>query len=279
MVVEATQVTLTIQRIFETIIYTICNIMLYRRQKTKSLNDSARHLSSQYVLAFFCWIIYMILDTIISLVIGLDISEEYLQSLAPTDFPLVLIGYDSGFPLVSISNFLRDIQMLFGLIMIIYFYYAANIIRRGTEQANEHMKNNYLRLFFILTIFIVIVFDSKQIVFKTPLSYSVSASWDSLSPIGWIGFFLYSGLMTYTSLIIIIVYIRSHKKLTKPENIRLLLFNIGSILLLMGVWYWVLIPLFQLVFSFSMDPFIKGLIGHLIWSAAPVCFFIGLKKR
>lgn len=278
--IDPIQTYLILPRGFELIIYTLCAILLLKKQKTKSNTEPGNYLRLLYIIAFLSWSIYMILDIVTSLIIGLSITYQYIEYLPKWYFPIKFTGYFSGFPSVTLANILRDFQMIAAMSMIILTYFATQVIKNGKALAIKKMKDIKIIAFFAITGFTMVFFDMKEIVFQNPSSMTVSGSWDSLGVEGYLGFLLYIGVMTYSTAIIFNLYMKSSNKKdisVKSIKRKLLGFNIGYLFLSLGMWYWVLEPELQQILNFTLHPIVQETVGHILWIIAPIAFYFALR--
>lgn len=256
----------------EAIIYLLCAYLLIKKEAMKKREDPGYMINKVYIIAFYAWFFYMVLDTIIPIIAPLSYNGEVNVSF--------LIGYDLQYPSLFIANVLRDIQLICAFIMIIFTYGATQIIKFGEEIGIKKFKRKKILVFFTIATILCLIFDSIEISYNQTLKIlTVTNSWELLGPLGWIGFLLYLGLMTYNSMIIFTEYNKNKDILNKWERRKLFYFALGYSLLLAGLYYWIIVPLFGVLFAFNFEKILFNVLGYLIWSLAPLAFYQALKMQ
>lgn len=266
MLIDPIQLYTTIPRSIEVIIYLIIAVQLSSR--LKKTPDSGYILKKNYVLMFIFWMIYMILDIISALIGGLSLTEEFIDTLIFVDpeVPILFIGYNSLVLSLTIGCIVKDIQLLFGIAFIFFLYRTSMIVKYGEEKGLLKAKNVVWLLIGTISAFFIIVFDVAGIEVYQNYTIKILYNIETLSMVGLV---INLALITYSSTLVVIEFLKSKDNLDQITRKRLFKFSIGYVLIVMGLWWWVIAP----IFGIDNFPIIFQSIGHGFWTLSPILFY------
>lgn len=252
-------------------------VLLNRRKKPEKINNK---LTLIYIRAFQAWIVYMTIDAIAPLILTLSVNQTFIDSLAfnGSDF-LVFTGYYFGLPSLTIVNLLRDIQLVFGFLFVYLSFRASLVIRFGTDEGIRRSKAIYIIIGTMIATVITVVYDSYGIIIYNDGSLITFQAWDTLGPLGYIGYFVFIFTMLFSTVSLFVMLYPGRNSLSNPEKTNLFYFCFGYLFFLIGFIYWIVVPLMVLSFSWPINQWAFQFIGHTFWIISPLAFLRALIIR
>ncbi len=275
--IDPIQIYLIPIRGFEASIYLLCYFLLVKKQKMKDTSDPGYLLNNVYMKVFLFWALYMVFDTISGVIVPLSLPDNMSDLvISGVKIEYFQVNYISWI----IANILRDLQLIFSILHLKYTYTGSQIIKYGEEKGHKEAKKKYITGFYIFLAIGAMFFDGFVLEINENSKVFVSRAWDTMGPFGWIVFFLYLAAITYSLLIPFREFYKNRGTLAGTDRKKLLLFNIGFGLLLIGIYYWLISPFVE-IFSgipfMAEYPIIYEVIGHTIWTLAPIAFYNALR--
>lgn len=275
---DTLQLTLFVPRGLEALTYFLCIIILKNRKRQPEKIDNK--LTQIYIWAFEAWFTYMLIDTLGPVIGGSSINDTFLTSIDFGEQDYILFqGYTWEVPSLLIANFLRDVQLIFGFLFVYLSYRACLTIRYGSEEGVKRSKSRLLIASIVIAAIITITYDSHYIKIYSDYTLEYYTAWDSLGPLGYLGYFVYITIMLYNTVVLFWMYSQGRGNLTQQERYNLIHFCLGYLFFLIGLIYWIVFPLIMLVFQFSINSWIFQFLGHTFWMISPLAFLRALVIR
>lgn len=230
-------------KVIEIIVYLVCALMIYRKDKKYILNKT-------YFVSLLGWVVYILFDAIL-FPVG-HYETTYIGTTAEAYIPLF-------------ANIFRDIAVAGGGVLAFGFLYASIIIRYGEATAKQ--RKTFLLVFggYFLFAIPTIIFDRIIKEMKDPVKVHTEFGIASIITI-------LAQIVIY--LIAIIQLITIYRRINEPqEKRRVLFFILGCLFIAIGVIFFVIVGAVA-----SGYAFITGPMGHIIWILAPIFILFGIRK-
>lgn len=266
MLIDPIQLYTTIPRSIEVIIYLIITLKLSSR--LKKTPNSGYILKKNYVLMFIFWMIYMILDLISAIIPGFSITIEFVDSLIFVDpeVPIIFTNYNSPVLSLTLGCIIKDIQLLFGIAFIFFLYRTSMIMKYGEEKGLLKAKSIVWLFIGTISALFIILFDVGGVmVFQ---NYTIIVTYN-LETLSMVGLFINLGLVTYSSLLVVVEFLKNKNNLDQTTKKRLFKFSLGYISIVMGLWWWVIAP----IFGIDNNLIVFQSTGHALWIISPILFY------
>jgi hypothetical protein len=219
------------------------------------------------------WLLYTILD-------------EFVYDIAGNQFivgdPIgIYSGYLKEYPLLFISNILRDFQIFGAMVMNWSFLMVALIIMLGEYDVKKRIiKNKIVILIEIISTLILVAGDRISVEVTAD-----SVSRPSAFSVGLGNSFLYIAIGFYllSAFFMIIMFFKSkNQSINKSVRRRIYILSWGILFMGIGHSFWVVYKNLAPIYPWFWDPInqsIMNLIGHLLWMVSPIFIALAIFKR